>query len=96
MKSLNDILETLSLNKNHFASEYGLSSIAVFGSYSTGKQTANSDIDIMVEFRKPVGVEFIDLAFELEKLLDNPVDLVSRKGIKSGYLEKIQSELRYV
>lgn len=96
MKSLNDILETLSLNKNHLANEYGLSSIAVFGSYSTGKQKPNSDIDIMVEFRKPVGVEFIDLAFELEKLLDNPVDLVSRKGIKSGYLKKIQGELRYV
>jgi predicted nucleotidyltransferase len=96
MKSLNDILETLSSNKDHLASEYGLSSIAVFGSYSTGKQTGNSDIDILVEFKKPVGVEFIDLANELEQILENPVDLVSKKGIKPGYFEKIRSELRYV
>ncbi len=96
MKSLNDILKTLSSNKDHLVSEYGLSSIAVFGSYSTGKQTRKSDIDILVEFKKPVGVEFIDLANELEQMLEKPVDLVSRKGIKPGYLEKIRSELIYV
>lgn len=83
MKSLNDIPETLSSNKDRLASEYGLSSIAVFGSYSTGKQTGKSDIDILAEFKKPVGVEFIDLANELEQMLENPADMVSRRGIKT-------------
>jgi len=36
----------------------------------------------MVEFDRPVGMEFIHLCYELEKILNRKVDLVSRNGIK--------------
>jgi predicted nucleotidyltransferase len=54
------------------------------------------DIDILVEFRKPIGIEFIDLADELEEILKLKVDLVSKKGIKDKYLKSIETELEYV
>jgi len=38
-----------------------------------------SDIDIMVEFSKPIGILFIDLADDLELLLKHKVDLVPEK-----------------
>jgi predicted nucleotidyltransferase len=67
--------------------KYPITKLALFGSYARNEQNDESDIDIMVEFSRPVGMEFIDLSFELEKLFDKKIDLVSRKGIKPKYFE---------
>jgi hypothetical protein len=96
MTTLLEIKETLKNNKARLVTKYGLSDIAIFGSYGRGQQTANSDIDILVDFEKPIGIEFIDLADELEKLLGTKVDLVSRNGIKPDYFNSIETDLKYV
>ena len=77
-------------------STYGLKNIAIFGSYSRDQQNDASDLDILVEFNRPVGVEFIDLAEELERLLNIKVDLVSRNGVRPEYFKQIESDLNYV
>ncbi|WP_083421941.1 nucleotidyltransferase family protein [Arsenicibacter rosenii] len=69
---------------------------ALFGSYADGTATANSDIDILVEFNQPVGFEFIDLAIELEDILQKRVDLVTRQAIKPKLMPFIMSQLQYV
>ena len=96
MTTLAEIKKTLTNNKERLATKYGLSFIAIFGSYGRGQQTENSDIDILVEFQKPIGIEFIDLANELEKLLKIKVDLVSKKGVRPQYLKQIEQDLNYV
>jgi len=68
----------------------------VFGSFSRDDFNEESDIDILIEYDNPIGIEFIDLVIELEKLLNRPVDLVSRKGIKPKYFSEIQKDLVYV
>lgn len=70
--------------------------MALFGSYARNEETEGSDIDILVEFSSPVGFEFVDLAIELEELLRQKVDLVSKKGVKSGMLPYIEKDLIYV
>lgn len=55
-----------------------------------------SDIDLMVDFFEPVGIRFIELADELEEMLNQKVDLVSRNGIKPKYFRVIEPELIYV
>ena len=96
MGNLKLIKETLIKHKQRLTEKYGLSLIAIFGSYARNQQTEDSDIDILVEFRKPIGIEFIDLADELEDILKLKVDLVSKKGIKDKYLKSIETELEYV
>jgi predicted nucleotidyltransferase len=96
MTTLSDIRNILGMHKARLTEKYGLSTIAVFGSYSRGQQNEKSDIDILVDFYKPVGIEFIDLANELELLLKIKVDLVSKKGVKPQYLANIEEELSYV
>ena len=96
MTTLKEIINTLKINKDSLSAKYGLSKIAVFGSYGRGMQNESSDIDILVDFYKPIGVEFIDLANELEGLLHKRVDLVSKKGVKPAYLKQIEKELNYV
>jgi uncharacterized protein len=96
MEDLNQIQRTLSPHRNEIFSRFAVKNLAVFGSYARGDQRPNSDIDILVEFDRPVGIEFIDLADYLEKLLKRRVDLVSRKGIKPKYYDQIKKNLEYV
>lgn len=70
--------------------------MALFGSYADGTATEDSDVDIMVEFNRPVGFEFIDLSIELENLLQKPVDLVTRQAVKPKLMPYITPQLQYV
>ena len=96
MLNLKTIKETLHAHKQRLTIKYGLSKLAIFGSYARNQQTVDSDLDILVEFDRPIGSEFIDLADELEQLLRVKIDLVSKKGIKEKYLKSIEKELDYV
>lgn len=96
MKSLNDILTTLRENKMKLFLSYPIKSMAVFGSFARNEEGSGSDLDVLVEFNDKIGVRFIDLALELEKIVELKVDLVSKKGIKKGYLESIEEDLIYV
>ena len=58
--------------------------------------TAESDVDIIVEFNGGIGIEFVTLADELEAKLNYKVDLVSRGGIKQRYLDVIDPQIIYV
>jgi len=96
MKDINNIKNQLSEHKHNLIRKYHLSYIAIFGSVSRNENDENSDIDILVDFDKQIGIEFIDLADELEKILGSKVDLVSKNGIKPKYFEYIKNELVYV
>ena len=50
----------------------------LFGSFARGEETANSDVDLLVELdhSKPVGLKFFGMWNDLERLLNCKVDLV--------------------
>ncbi len=96
MSNLQEIKDKIKSNKPALKAKYNVDKIGVFGSYSRNDQNENSDIDILVEFSEPIGLEFVALADELEKLLGQKVDLVSRKGIKEKYFKIIEKDLQYV
>jgi len=94
IESIKSILQRL---KPELARKYHVSSIGLFGSVVRGDfSDAKSDIDIIVDFSKPVGIEFVDLADFLEAQIRRKIDLVSRKGIKKNYYQQIESEIVYV
>ena len=95
-RSLIEIELVLRQHKQELMKKYKLKSIAIFGSYSRQEQNELSDIDILIDYEQPMGIEFIDLANELETLLKLKVDLVSKKGVKARYLSSIEQELVYV
>lgn len=96
MKTLEDIRSILSEHKHRLFSEYPIKSMAIFGSFARNEQTESSDLDLMVEFNNKIGIQFIDLADEIENHIGLKVDLVSRKGIKDRYFQAIKSDLIYV
>lgn len=96
MVTLSNITDQISPFKIHLIQKYHLNYIAIFGSVSRGDNNENSDIDVLVDFTQPIGIEFIDLADELENILHKKIDLVSRNGIKPKYFEQIKNDLFYV
>lgn len=76
--------------------QFFVNKIGYFGSFATGNQNEDSDIDILVEFNQPLGWEFFDLEDLLEKELNCKVDLVSIKALKPQLKESILFEVKYV
>jgi len=62
----------------------------LFGSYVRGEANPESDIDILVDldYSKKIGLQFIQMKIDLEKLLHAKVDLVSSNGI-SKYIKPL-------
>lgn len=96
MTHTEQILKLLGQNKNKLFNQYSLIMLGVFGSATRNDFTEKSDIDIIVDYNKPIGIEFIDLANDLEKIVHRKVDLVSKKGIKPNYYKFIENEIIYV
>jgi predicted nucleotidyltransferase len=93
---LKEVKATLIQMKPGLLSKYPIATIGLFGSIVRDDFTEKSDIDIIVEFNGKIGIEFIDLAEELEQKLQRKVDLVSRRGVKPKYLEVIDPQIIYV
>ncbi|MBE2240281.1 MAG: nucleotidyltransferase domain-containing protein [Caldilineaceae bacterium] len=53
--------------------EYGVKRIGLFGSFASGTANEASDIDVIVEFQRPIGFKFIELVDYLERLLRREV-----------------------
>jgi predicted nucleotidyltransferase len=97
MSYLAEVQNSLKAIKPELKRKFHVSTIGLFGSVVREDfSPTKSDIDIMVDFSTPVGIEFITLADYLEKHFGRKVDLVSRKGVKSAYLAEIEKDLVYV
>jgi len=96
MTDLNTIKQILTQLKPELTTKYHVSSIGLFGSVVRDDFNSSSDVDIIVDFSKPIGIEFIDLADFIEKKLKKNIDLVSKNGVKQKYYRTIESEIIYV
>ena len=96
MEQLSEIKQVLQQLKPELTKRFHVQSLGLFGSVVRDDFSPSSDIDIIVDFDQPVGIEFIDLADYIEQRLQKKVDLVSRKGVKDKYFKAIEREIIYV
>jgi predicted nucleotidyltransferase len=96
MKELATIKQIIKELKPELEKKFHVSSIGIFGSVVRNDFSENSDVDIIVDFSQPIGIEFIDLADLLEEKFHKQVDLVSKKGIKPQYFSSIENEIIYL
>lgn len=70
----------------------------LFGSYVHGNADNESDIDILVDldYNQKIGLQFIQMKIDLEKLLNNKVDLVSSKGMSKYIKPIVDTEKRLI
>jgi uncharacterized protein len=71
----------------------GITSVQLFGSIARDHLTPESDIDILIEFDRPIGAfQFLDIQAYLEDVLGRRVDLVTPRAIKPRMRERILAE----
>ena len=75
------VVELLRENYPHLAAEYGVSKIGLFGSFAKGTFDEASDVDVIVEFERPIGFKFIELTEYLERLFGRKVDVLTPAGL---------------
>lgn len=92
-----EILEILRKEKYYMSKNFGLDSIGLFGSFAKGKQTSESDIDLLVELKAPRFDFLVGLQIYLETKLGRQVEIIrKRKGLSGRFLRKIEKDIHYV
>jgi hypothetical protein len=76
------IFQILKKELPYLNEKYGVERMAIYGSFAKGNQRKRSDIDILVQLIKPLGLDFIKLAYHLEKVLKRRVDLATFDTLK--------------
>ncbi len=72
----------------------GVKTLFLFGSVARNQATINSDVDLLVEFSRPVGLlTFARLHRFLETWLDRPVDLGTPDSLKDHLRSSVSQDL---
>ena len=91
------VLRLLQQEKDLLAREYGVTELALFGSFSRDDAEAGSDVDILVKFDGPAtSKRYFGVQFHLEDLLGRQIDLVTEKALRPELRPHIESEATYV
>ena len=76
------ILQILHQELPYLHQHYGVVLIGLYGSFVSGTATDKSDIDLVVELSRPLGLEFVALADHLESALGRSVDLITSETLR--------------
>jgi len=98
MKTIQKIKRIIAEHKTEIREKYGVVIIGIFGSYAQGEQRETSDVDIIVELEKPIGLKFYELCDYLENILGIKVDVLTLSSLKQKSLlwENIKEDIVYV
>lgn len=93
MSYLDEVIEKLKLQYPYLSSEFGIRRIGVFGSVAKQDEREESDIDLIVEFNKPIGFKFISLAEYMEELFGRKVDIITKDGIRNIRVRRVSTDI---
>ncbi|MFZ4751760.1 MAG: nucleotidyltransferase family protein [Chitinophagaceae bacterium] len=96
MNELNQIIQELRLLKPELSDRFFVNEIGLYGSVTRDDFNVDSDVDIIVDFSKPIGIAFVDLADFLESKIHRKVDLVSKNAMRNYFYSSIEKEIQYV
>lgn len=88
-----EVLRILREQYKELSERYSIASLSLFGSMAKDEARADSDVDLLVEFSRPVGLfQFIELQQRLEALLGRKVDLGTPRSLKPRIKEHVLRE----
>ena len=93
MLTKEDAVNRLRNNLPYLTLTYGVKKIGLFGSYAKGVQREDSDVDLLIEFERPIGLKFVALANHLEELLGKNTDILTPVGIKKIRIKKVSGDI---
>ncbi len=88
-----EVIRILQASHGELADRYGVGSLALFGSVARDEATERSDVDLVVEFTRPVGLfGLFALQDHLEALLNCSVDIGTRDSLKPRIRAQVLAE----
>ena len=93
MSYLDEVIGKIKSQYPYLSSEFGIKRIGVFGSVAKQADSDQSDIDLVVEFERPIGLKFISLAEYLEKLFGRNVDILTKDGIRNIRVKRVSTDI---
>ena len=97
MKKAEEIKKILLKHKKEIEKRFNIKDMGLFGSCVRGEQRPGSDVDILVQFRAPIGLlKFVALERYLSGLIDQKVDLVMKSALKPRIGKHILAEVVYL
>ena len=89
-----EVLNVLRAHKATLAQRFGVTELALFGSFARDQATDESDVDILVRFDKPATSDtFFGTQFYLEDLLGRSVDLATNQGLRVEIRPYVEREI---
>lgn len=87
------IIKKIAVRSSELKNRFSVESLAVFGSVGKGIAREDSDVDILVRYRKTPGIfGFLELKQYLEDIVGRPVDLVTEGALKKQLRKQILQE----
>jgi hypothetical protein len=81
------------VNHQNYLRDFGVKSLTLFGSVARDEANIDSDVDLLVEFDRPVGLfAFVRLQKYLEEILESSVDLGTIDSLKSYLKDAVHRE----
>ncbi|MCK9581863.1 MAG: nucleotidyltransferase family protein [Methanoregula sp.] len=92
-----DALKLLRQHEPELKKRFGVATIGIFGSFIRGEERPDSDVDVLVSFRKGEKTfdNYMECKFYLEDLFGRKVDLVMKGAIKKRLKPLILGEVVY-
>ena len=88
-----DVLDILRTHKPTLAERFGVTELALFGSFARDEATERSDVDVLVRYDGPAtSRSYFGVQFYIEDLLDRRVDLVTEKALRSEFRPYVERE----
>jgi predicted nucleotidyltransferase len=87
------VIQMLASQRADLSSQFGVQSLTLFGSVARNEATPSSDVDLLVEFNRPVGLfGLFALQNHLEDLFGCSVDLGTPDSLKPSLKERVLRE----
>ena len=94
MLTKNEIIALLRKELPCLKTFFGVKRIGIFGSYSKYVQKEDSDVDLIVEFERPIGLKFFELSEYLEKLIGKKVDILTPCRYQSIRVKEVAENIK--
>ena len=93
MSYLDEVIGKIKSQYPYLSSEFGIKRIGIFGSVANKADRHQSDIDLVVEFDRPIGLKFMSLAEYMEKLFGKKVDILTKDGIRNIRVKRVSTDI---
>lgn len=87
------ILRRIRESYPQLTAQFGVQRIGLFGSFARGTALETSDVDLIVELQRPIGLKFMELVEYLEMLLGRKVDVLTPAGLRGIRLPEVARQI---